>query len=127
MPYRVLIVDDEENIIISLDFLMKQAGYRTAIARDGHQAMEQITKFQPHLLILDVMLPGIDGFEICQRVRASKPSQELKIVMLTAKGREVEVAKGISLGADAYITKPFSTKELLTTVQHHLSTQENIS
>lgn len=113
-------MDDEENILISLNFLMKDAGYETAVARNGHEALAQIETFRPDLIILDVMLPGVDGFEICRQVRGSEDLPDLKIIMLTAKGREVEVAKGLALGADAYITKPFSTRELLTAVQGHL-------
>jgi two-component system, OmpR family, alkaline phosphatase synthesis response regulator PhoP len=115
MASKVLIVDDEPNIVLSLEFLMKQRGYETRIARDGDEALAEVERFRPDLVLLDVMLPRRDGFEVCQRLRAEGWS-ELKIVMLTAKGRDVEIEKGLALGADAYVTKPFSTAELVARV-----------
>lgn len=121
MRSKVLIVDDEPNILISLEFLMTQAGYETRSAETGEQALVELDAFQPDLILLDVMLPGIDGFEICQRVRQTPAWSHIKIVMLTAKGRDVEVAKGLALGANAYITKPFSTHTLVSEVQRQLA------
>ena len=115
MPSKVLIVDDEPNIVLSLEFLMKQQGYETRVARDGDEALAEVERFRPDLVLLDVMLPRRDGFEVCQRLRADGWS-ELRILMLTAKGRDVEIEKGLSLGADGYVTKPFSTAELVTRV-----------
>lgn len=120
-PPRVLIVDDEENILISLKFLMTQAGYDTETASTGEDALEKSTTFQPDLMLLDVMLPGIDGFDVLQQIRQMPDLMHIQIVMVTAKGRDVEVAKGLTLGADAYITKPFSTKALLDEVQARLT------
>ncbi|BAL99044.1 MULTISPECIES: response regulator transcription factor [Caldilinea] len=120
MPAKVLIVDDEANIVISLEFLMQQAGYEVAIARNGEEALEQIENFRPDLILLDVMLPGVNGFDILQRVRQHASLHELPVIMLTAKGREVEVTKGLALGANAYITKPFSTRNLLEEVRRQL-------
>ena len=120
MPARVLIVDDEANIVISLEFLMEQAGYTVAVARNGNEALEQIEQFRPDLILLDVMLPGVNGFDILQRVRQQSKRRNMAIIMLTAKGREVEVTKGLALGADAYITKPFSTRDLLAEVRRQL-------
>ena len=120
MPARVLIVDDEANIVISLEFLMEQAGYTVAVARNGNEALEQIEQFRPDLILLDVMLPGVNGFDILQRVRQQPERRNMAIIMLTAKGREVEVTKGLALGADAYITKPFSTRDLLAEVRRQL-------
>ena len=117
----ILLVDDEANIVLSLEFLMTQAGYRVDVARTGEEALEKIAAFAPDLILLDVMLPGINGYDICQCVRQTPAWQWMKIVMLTAKGREVERAKGMALGANAYITKPFSTKELLAEVQKQLA------
>jgi DNA-binding response OmpR family regulator len=108
----VLIVDDEPNIVTSLEFLMKRNGYETLVARDGDEALRAVEAFRPDLLLLDVMLPRRDGFEVCQRLRADGWT-ELKIIMLTAKGREAEIAKGMDVGADSYVTKPFSTRELV--------------
>jgi two-component system alkaline phosphatase synthesis response regulator PhoP len=119
MATRVLIVDDEPNIVISLEFLMRQQGYETRTAGDGDQALEEAERFQPDLVLLDVTLPGRDGFEVCQKLRA-EGGQGLKVVMLTARGREAEVAKGMAMGADAYVTKPFSTRELVDRVSRLL-------
>ena len=116
MAKRVLIVDDEPNIVTSLEFLMSRNGYDIAVARDGREAMTLLEDFAPDLVLLDVMLPQIDGFEVCQRIRAHPERSATKIVMLTAKGRETEVRKGMDLGADTYVTKPFSTKELVAKV-----------
>jgi len=115
MAHRVLIVEDEPNIVTSLEFLMRQRGYETDVARDGDEALTAVESFRPHLVLLDVMLPRRDGFEVCQRLRADGWT-ELKIVMLTAKGRDVEIEKGLSVGADAYVTKPFSTADLVERV-----------
>lgn len=115
MASKVLIVDDEPNIVLSLEFLMKQQGYETQVARDGEEALEEVERFRPDLVLLDVMLPRRDGFEVCQRLRADGWS-DLKILMLTAKGRDVEIEKGLALGADGYVTKPFSTAELVARV-----------
>jgi DNA-binding response OmpR family regulator len=112
---KVLIVDDEPNIVLSLEFLMNQQGYETRVARDGEEALAEVERFRPDLVLLDVMLPRRDGFEVCQRLRADGWS-ELKILMLTAKGRDVEIEKGLALGADGYVTKPFSTAELVARV-----------
>jgi DNA-binding response OmpR family regulator len=116
---KVLIVDDEPNIVLSLEFLMKQQGYETRVARDGDEALAEVERFRPDLVLLDVMLPRRDGFEVCQRLRADGWS-DLKILMLTAKGRDVEIEKGLALGADGYVTKPFSTAELVARVANML-------
>jgi len=121
MSKKVLIVDDEANIVISLEFLMEQAGYTVDIARTGDEALVKIAAFAPDLILLDVMLPGMNGFDICQRIRQTPAWRQIKVVMLTAKGREVEITKGLALGADAYITKPFSTKALLAEVEGQLT------
>jgi DNA-binding response OmpR family regulator len=115
MTTRVLIVDDEPNIVTSLEFLMKRSGYETLVARDGDEALTAVETFRPDLVLLDVMLPRRDGFEVCQRLRADGWT-DLKIVMLTAKGREAEIAKGMDVGADSYVTKPFSTRDLVDQV-----------
>ncbi len=120
MIKKILVVDDEVNIVISIEFLMKQAGYDLQVARDGQEALEYVATFEPDLILLDVMLPKINGFEVCRRVRENPDWQGIKIIMLTAKGREVEVAKGLALGADSYVIKPFSTKELMAEVKQIL-------
>jgi two-component system, OmpR family, alkaline phosphatase synthesis response regulator PhoP len=115
---KVLIVDDEPNIVMSLEFLMRKQGYEVRVATDGEQALEAAAEFAPDLVLLDVMLPRRSGYEVCQRLRAE--SREVKIVMLTAKGRAVEETKGYALGADAYVTKPFSTRDLVDRVERLL-------
>jgi DNA-binding response OmpR family regulator len=115
MAGKVLIADDEPNIVTSLEFLMRRQGYETRVARDGDEALAEVESFRPDLVLLDIMLPRRDGFEVCQKLRADG-WDELKIVMLTAKGRDVEIEKGLAVGADAYITKPFSTGDLVARV-----------
>jgi DNA-binding response OmpR family regulator len=115
MAGKVLIVDDEPNIVISLEFLMRKAGFLTEVARDGEEALTAVERFAPDLVLLDVMLPRRDGFEVLQQLRQDGRATP-RVVMLTAKGRDTEVAKGLALGADAYVTKPFSTSELVATV-----------
>ncbi|HJW26712.1 MAG TPA: response regulator [Rhodocyclaceae bacterium] len=117
MTYKILIADDEPNIVISLEFLMKKEGFQVAVANDGEEALAKVDSFKPDLLLLDVMMPKKSGFEVCEALRADPSRAGLRIVMLTAKGRQTEVAKGLAIGADAYITKPFSTKELVAKVR----------
>jgi DNA-binding response OmpR family regulator len=117
MAPRILIVDDEPNIVISLEYLMKREGWETAVASDGEAALAALERSTPDLVILDVMLPHLNGFEVCRRLRADPRWRALRVLMLTAKGRETEVEKGLGLGADAYVTKPFSTKDLITRIR----------
>ncbi|MFM0007934.1 MULTISPECIES: response regulator transcription factor [Paraburkholderia] len=121
MTCKVLIVDDEPNIVISLEFLMKRSGYEVGIARDGEEALAQMIAFQPDLVLLDVMLPLRNGFEVCQKIRENSAWNRVKVVMLSAKGRDLDVSKGLALGADSYITKPFSTRELVERVRSLLT------
>ena len=120
MSHRILIADDEPNIVVSLEFLMKREGFDVQVATDGEAAMLAISAQVPDLILLDIMLPKKDGFEVCQRIRANPQWQSVKVVMLTAKGRDTEVSKGLALGADAYVTKPFSTKDLVAKVRELL-------
>ena len=120
MTKHVLIADDEANIVISLEFLMKREGYQVLVARDGPQALDTIQRERPHLVLLDVMMPGKSGFEVCQAVRGDEALAGVMILMLSAKGRDTDLAKGSALGADAYMTKPFSTKELAAKVRELL-------
>ncbi len=112
MSKTVLIADDEPNIVISLEFLLKREGYQVLVARDGEEALQAIRAHRPDLVLLDVMMPRLSGHEVCQAVRADPALAATRILMLTAKGRATDVAKGQALGADAYMTKPFSTREL---------------
>ncbi len=115
-PKKLLVADDEPNIVISLEYLMKREGYDVLVATEGNQALEAIQREQPALVLLDVMMPGKTGFEVCQAVRADPALDGVRILMLTAKGRETDVSKGLALGANAYMTKPFSTRELVQKV-----------
>ena len=121
MSDAILIADDEPNILISLEFLLKRAGYNVSLARDGQQALDAILRDRPQLVLLDVMMPVKTGFEVCQAVRADDRLNGIRILMLSAKGRDTDLAKGLALGADAYMTKPFSTRELLQKVQNMLA------
>lgn len=120
MTKKILIVDDEENIVISMEFLISQAGYELQIARNGQEALDKVSSFSPDLILLDVMMPNVNGFEVCRRIRENPAWQDIQIIMLTAKGREVEVTKGLALGVNSYIIKPFSTKELMAEVKRIL-------
>ena len=114
---RVLIAEDEASIVLSLEFLLAAAGYEVFIARNGTEAIALAEKHRPDLLVLDIMLPIVNGFEVCSRLRANPELCELRILVLTARGREHEVARGLALGADAYVTKPFGTRELMKAVK----------
>ena len=120
MPKRILIVDDEPNIVLSLEFLMKKNGYEVETATDGDQAIAAAEQQKPDLMLLDVMMPRKDGYQVCQLLRGRDEFNDVRIVMLTAKGRDVEREKGLSLGADDYITKPFSTQDVVDKVSELL-------
>jgi len=121
MAHKILIADDEPNIVVSLEYLMKREGFDVRVAANGDEALTQVAEFAPDLVLLDVMLPRRNGFEVCQQLRSDPRWQHLKVVMLTAKGRDIEMQKGLALGADAYITKPFSTKDLVARVKQLLA------
>ncbi|MDH3320397.1 MAG: response regulator [Betaproteobacteria bacterium] len=121
MTKKVLIVDDEPNIVAALEYLLQKNGYAVKVAANGEDALAQLDAFEPDLVLLDVMMPKVSGYEVCQRMRAQPQWRHIKIVILSAKGREVEVSKGMSLGADLYVTKPFSSTELVTTIDKLLS------
>lgn len=116
-PHRVLVADDEPNILISLEFLMKREGHIVSVARDGLAALEAVRRDRPDLVLLDVMMPGKSGFEVCAEVRADEALNGVRILLLTAKGRDTDVAQGLGMGADGYMTKPFSTRELAERVR----------
>lgn len=116
MSKRVLIADDEQNILLSLEFLLQQAGFEVTLAEDGEEALTKAKEIHPDLILLDVMMPHLNGYEVCQELRQEPDFNDVKIMMLTAKGRETEVAKGLAIGADAYVTKPFGTQELMANV-----------
>ena len=123
MSRSVLVVDDEPNIVLSLEFIMKQAGFEVRVARDGDEALGAIEASPPDLVLLDVMMPNRDGYDVCQTIRANPAWKGIYIIMLTAKGRDIEREKGMALGADDYITKPFSTREVIARVRQFLDTE----
>lgn len=120
MKKTVLIVDDEEAITLCLAHLMRREGYTVHTVADGDSALSAVADFRPDLVLLDLMIPGRDGYDVCQTLRADPANRDLKIVMVTARGREVETQKGLALGADAYVTKPFSTRDLADAVANLL-------
>jgi two-component system alkaline phosphatase synthesis response regulator PhoP len=121
MPSKILIVDDEPNIVLPLQFLMEQNNFEVYVASSGEEAIEKIMQFTPDLILLDIMLPGIDGYEVCEIVRLNPKWKHTKIIFLTAKGRDVDVAKGLVLGADEYIIKPFANSEVVDKVKELLA------
>ena len=122
MPKEILIVDDEPSIVVPIQFLMEQQGYHVMTANRGEDALDLIYHYKPDLVLLDIMLPGIDGYEVCEIVRLNPDCRDVKIVFFTARSREMEIAKGLALGADAYITKPYSNAALVAKVNELLET-----
>ena len=116
----ILVADDEPNIVLSLEFLLKQAGFRVRTVADGEAALAAIAQEPPNLVLLDVMIPGRDGYAVCQEIRSNPAWRDVRIIMLTAKGGEIQREKGLSLGADEYVTKPFSTRELVERIRRML-------
>src|SRR4051812_47383902 len=117
MSKKILIADDEPNIVVSLEFLMRQQGYAVMVVSAGDEALAAVAEFAPDLILLDVMMPRMSGYDVCQKVRENPAWAAIKIVMLSAKGRDIEVTKGMAVGADAYVTKPFATKDLIAKVR----------
>ncbi|WP_340150416.1 response regulator [uncultured Sneathiella sp.] len=112
MSHTVLVVEDEPNIVLSLQFILRQAGFTVRVARDGDQALRAIDDYVPNLVILDIMLPKQDGFAVCEAIRANAACRNVKIIMLSAKSREADKERALALGADEFVTKPFSTRAL---------------
>ena len=116
MSKKILIAEDEPNIVAAIEFLLQQRGYEVHIARNGEEALAIVAASTPDLVLLDVMMPIRNGYEVCRRIRERSEWQHIKIVMLSAKGRDAEVTKGLAFGADLYVTKPFSTRDLMAKV-----------
>src|SRR5665648_622828 len=116
----ILVVDDEEPIQELLRFNLEKEGYLVSVAKDGQEALKQVETNQPDLLVLDLMLPGMDGLEVCRKLRSNPKFQQIPIIMLTAKGEEIDKVLGLELGADDYMTKPFSPRELLARIKARL-------
>ncbi len=124
MKPTILVADDEPSILLSLQVLLQKAGFVVRVARDGEEAIFALEESTPSLILLDTMMPKRDGFDVCQTIRANPAYKDLPIIMLTAKGRDVEREKGMALGATDYITKPFSTRDLVSTVRKYLTVEE---
>jgi DNA-binding response OmpR family regulator len=125
MSKTILIVDDEAYIVTSLEYVMQSAGFEVAVAYDGEEALAKVTEKVPDLVILDLMMPKLDGFEVCKKIRENPLWKGIRIIILTAKGRDIERKKGMSLGADDYMTKPFSTRDILNRVKELLAESES--
>ncbi|TVO76941.1 response regulator transcription factor [Sedimenticola selenatireducens] len=117
MTQHILIVDDEKNIVISIDYLLRREGFEVSVAHDGEEGLNLIKSQHPDLVLLDVMMPKLNGFQVCELVKQDPALASVRIIMLTAKGRDAEKEKGLALGADAYITKPFATRDLVAQVK----------
>jgi two-component system alkaline phosphatase synthesis response regulator PhoP len=118
---KILIADDEPNIVAALEFLLQRNGYEVHVARNGQEALKLVEDCNPDLVLLDVMMPVRSGYEVCTRIRERADWRHIKIIMLSAKGRDAEVNKGLSIGADLYVTKPFSTRELMDKIKDLLA------
>jgi len=114
---KILIADDEPSIVAALEFLLQRNDYEVRIARTGDDALQLIETFHPDLVLLDVMMPQKSGYEVCARVRERADWRDIKIIMLSARGRDAEVSRGLSAGADMYVIKPFSTRELMGRIE----------
>ncbi|GAB3224248.1 hypothetical protein GCM10027346_04190 [Hymenobacter seoulensis] len=116
-PPHILIVDDEPNIVMSLEFLMRKNGYRVSIARNGTEALEAVDHTPFDVVLLDVMMPDVDGYHVCRHLRQRPDRAATRVVFLSAKSKEADIQKGYDAGADLYIPKPFSTRQLMEKVK----------
>jgi len=114
---RVLIIEDEPHILLSLEFLLERAGYEIASATDGHEGLALVGRLRPDVVLLDIMLPKRSGYEVCQAIKADPELHSIPVIMLSARGQEIEVLKGLELGAAAYVTKPFGNAEILESIR----------
>lgn len=121
MKKRILIVDDEPNIVVPLEFLMQQNNYDVQTAETGEKALDLISNWKPDLILLDIMLPGMDGYEVCQKIRQEKELNHIRIVFLSAMARSIDIAKGMGLAADDYITKPFAIDYVVNKIKELLN------
>jgi len=114
---RILIVEDEPHVVLSLEFLLQRAGYETAAATDGDEGLDVVRRLHPDVVLLDIMLPKRNGYEVCQAIKADPRLRAIPVIMLSAKGQEVEVLKGLELGAASYVTKPFGNADILEAIR----------
>lgn len=125
MAYKILVVDDEPTIVRLMEFILARQGHTVLVAINGEEALEKIKSQHPDLVLLDIMMPRIDGYEVAQRLRADGETAELPIIMLSAKAQEEDIRKGVDVGVDEYITKPFTPDHLVQVVAKHLKQIES--
>lgn len=117
MKNQILIVDDEPNIVLSLEFLMRKNNFDVLIGRNGREAQNILSQEVPDLVILDIMMPDVDGYQICLEMRSDDKFNDTKIIFLSAKSNTADIEKGLKMGADLYVTKPFSTRKLMSDIK----------
>lgn len=120
---KILIVDDEPNIVMSLEYLLRRKNFDVFIARNGTEALESLGKSKPDLVLLDIMMPDVDGYEICEYIKSTPDMRHIKVIFLSAKSKKSDIEKGLELGADLYMVKPFSNKELVQNINDLLVEQ----
>ena len=123
-PPHILIVDDEPSIVMSLEFLMRKNRYDVSIARNGSEALEAIAQTAFDVVLLDIMMPDVDGYEVCRQLRLRPDRAATKVVFLSAKSSEADIAKGYAVGADLYVPKPFGTKQLMEQIRNLMRNEE---
>jgi DNA-binding response OmpR family regulator len=114
---RVVIIEDEPHIVLSLEFLLRREGYETAAAADGEEGLALVRQLHPDVVLLDIMMPKRNGYQVCQAIKSDPDLAAIPVIMLSAKGQEVEILKGLELGASAYVAKPFGNAEVLETIR----------
>ncbi len=121
MKKKILIVDDEPNIVMSLDYLLRKNNFEVFIARNGNEALKLLDSEVPDLMLLDIMMPDVDGYEVCMHVKSNEKYKGVKVVFLSAKSKQEDIEKGYAMGADLYLTKPFSTRNLVKSIEEELT------
>lgn len=118
---KILVVDDDPYILMSLEFLMKKNGYQVMVARNGTEAMDAVNSIRPDLVLLDIMMPDVDGYSICKYIKSKKELRDIQVIFVSAKTKDADIQKGLQLGAALYISKPFSTRDLMKQVNELLA------
>jgi len=121
MSHKILIVDDEKKIRDLVCFRLEFKGYDVSSAGDGTEALEKVKEFEPDLMVLDIMMPDMSGYEVCKRVKGDSATQQTKVILLSAKGRKQDEEEGLRAGADAYMTKPFRANKLIEKIEELLN------
>jgi len=127
MAYKILVVDDEPTIVRLMEFILARQGHEMIVAVNGEEALEKIQSQHPDLLLLDIMMPRIDGYEVAQRLRADPATAALPIIMLSAKAQDEDIRKGVEVGVDEYVTKPFTPDHLVQVVTKYLDRLQKTS